>query len=90
MIERQGGPRDPLLDLKTEPPSRMVWIWNVFHELNGGRQFDAGHPQRMSHQEIVAWCALTDEKLKKRELRILHDLDVTWINTVTTVKRDLN
>jgi hypothetical protein len=86
-----SGFRPPELDIPTDPPSNMLWVARVFQELNTGRQFANGiYPQRISHQEIQAWCNLTGERLQKRDLAVIRVLDVNWINTRNALTQEIS
>jgi hypothetical protein len=88
--ERMSKIHPPELDLPTSPPEHLKWIWMVFQELNAGRQYiDPVYPQRISNQEVLAWCSLTGEKLSRCELAILRILDGEWINTRLELAKDL-
>jgi hypothetical protein len=79
------------LDLPTEPPPRFRWTWTVFHDLASKRQYtDRGIPQRISNQEILAWCTLNGERLSRRQLSTISGLDSAWINSRMELQRHID
>jgi hypothetical protein len=82
-VVRQSGGRviPPELAQRTEAPTRALYLWNYFMELNALRGYDgfSGRPLRIPLTELEAWSRLTRTPLEGFEVDILCRLDHQFV-----------
>jgi hypothetical protein len=79
-IVAQGGqvPEEYASDPELPSLARHVWQW--FGELHAARDWSGFAPRAVSYAELVAWSALSGNRLAAWEVAALRALDVSWLN----------
>jgi hypothetical protein len=67
--------RGPGVDYFEEDGAKFAHVMGYFSELSCCRPVGMAGALPITHQEILAWCALTGIRLTRLELEVLRELD---------------
>jgi len=60
-----------------------MYIWRIFIELHGGRQYGMEGALALTFTEIKSWCELMGVTLKPLEVKIIKRLDAVAVKNRT-------
>jgi hypothetical protein len=77
-VYRQTDIMDPQL-VPVECPSCILYLWEYFCELSGGRQMSEAGPGPISYREIKAWSDMTGNALAPWEVETVKRIDAVYL-----------
>ncbi|GAB1364677.1 hypothetical protein MASR1M32_39130 [Rhodobacter sp.] len=69
---------------KGRPPEAGVILWNAFGQLSEQRGWHAHGPNPITYADLEAWCRLMRLPLDSDHIKILIDMDRTWLEHTAT------
>jgi hypothetical protein len=60
-------------------PAAIIYIWQWFCELSGGRGYSEAGPGALTYSEILAWAQLTKSDPMAWEVEALKELDRVYL-----------
>ena len=78
IVHRQTGKLPPQLE-SVDIPCVVVYLWQWFCELSGGRGYAEYGPLPLTYSEILAWAQLTGTEPTSWEVDVLKTIDRAFI-----------
>ena len=76
-----GARRHPWLVIADDPPTELLYLFDIFAELNTSRRMGFATPEPLGLDQVYYWQQLSGVTLRRWERRLLARVDNVWLLT---------